>query len=969
MSLPDLGKPYDVAAFEEICTVAFDSASEYQAEAQDLLVEFKENHDSWIVCDDILSNSENEIAQFLALDILCDLIRYRWLILSDEDQLSLQDFIFSQLLKHADETEVSEDADRTVVMQFAKAAALIVFRIPENMNTLQGLATSNNRLMAMLEIIEAGLDEELWTSSDEVESVSELVAETLSSVEDSVILCQALKCVKFTSLPIMPLLNFLGSDEFTVKISCLQAILNQIENTDNIVTRDQLKEFLVVFLELLLELLPIKEEDAENYDFAPDFDIDDITKEQQKFLNVFLQVLLTTLKKVLPDIIKRHIVLDDELFFKTLWYLVYFLPNFTFLIEFWKFFWSTVFQSNNEEFSEYLKPFIRPYLNMLNDGFQEPGIYRLEIEFGQQKEVETEDTYLFDLQKETLRHLTAIFPSIILNFYFDAFEYRIDPKYAWSFSCISGILPEKQETRLLSFVLQRLLDYCEAQKHSEDRIVIAGCVLLVAVSFRSFLRRTPNFRDVVIRKIFDFFIEEKVRDMAVDIWYKLCTNGAGEFKILHLNWLKVIEDNLDETQQLRFYSGIGLVIAHRDTKDIKRGELSDLMDDHNDEFYTMVREVEDADDASDVSSNMYEALEWFLKLNISLLDGLKGDFEMQIKKIFEKCIALFEQSVYLIVQGGYHDYLWKILNLVLILFTKFISCANTSSDIYKDYFTADFLENIVDMFVQLPVELMNETFLQLIEAILTNYRRMFDRGDGLVKLKTLIMRVYDSVFEHLEVDQHEYHDLRSALYRLVNSLVRYFRKSFKLNSDNKEFVVSNYEFLYYGLGNPTMICRLACNAMYRFWNMFGQEQRLTEEEEELKAEFIVDYYFPTIERVFECLTDKLHTNYLADLSKLLFCLVKVVDEDYLFEYNGGNVNILGAFTVFLNTNFGLSLHSEEIEDFSEKFIGKNSSNLVEYFALVKEFLHTSTEYKYEDLEKKTEKIEDDDVDESEMSAL
>jgi exportin-1 len=68
--------------------------------ADKCLNEFKILPDSWLYCDFILNNSQSTYSKIIALGFLEDVIKTKWLLLSEDQRLGIRNFLIDLLIKH-----------------------------------------------------------------------------------------------------------------------------------------------------------------------------------------------------------------------------------------------------------------------------------------------------------------------------------------------------------------------------------------------------------------------------------------------------------------------------------------------------------------------------------------------------------------------------------------------------------------------------------------------------------------------------------------------------------------------------------------------------------------------------------------------------------------------------------------------------------------------------------------------------
>lgn len=71
--------------------------------ANNLLNEFKQNSEAWLVVDAILEKSQSPHSKFLALQILDEAVNTRWKVLPDEQKLGIRSCIIQLVLSMAED--------------------------------------------------------------------------------------------------------------------------------------------------------------------------------------------------------------------------------------------------------------------------------------------------------------------------------------------------------------------------------------------------------------------------------------------------------------------------------------------------------------------------------------------------------------------------------------------------------------------------------------------------------------------------------------------------------------------------------------------------------------------------------------------------------------------------------------------------------------------------------------------------
>ncbi|CAJ0566524.1 unnamed protein product, partial [Mesorhabditis spiculigera] len=118
----------------------------------------------------------------------------------------------------------------------------------------------------------------------------------------------------------------------------------------------------------------------------------------------------------------------------------------------------------------------------------------------------------------------------------------------WAVGSISGTMSEDDEKRFLVLVIRDLLGLCEQKRGKDNKAVIASNIMYVVGQYPRFLRAHWKFLKTVINKLFEFMHEthEGVQDMACDTFIKISIKCKRHFVILQLGEQQpFVEDMLD----------------------------------------------------------------------------------------------------------------------------------------------------------------------------------------------------------------------------------------------------------------------------------------------------------------------------------------------------------------------------------------------------------------------------------------
>ncbi len=98
--------PFDTTLMDRIVTCMYQgNAQEIQA-AQKILTQFQQHPNAWTKVSIILEESQNLNSKFIALQILKEVIQYRWNALPDTQRVGIKNFIIKTVIEKASNPDV-----------------------------------------------------------------------------------------------------------------------------------------------------------------------------------------------------------------------------------------------------------------------------------------------------------------------------------------------------------------------------------------------------------------------------------------------------------------------------------------------------------------------------------------------------------------------------------------------------------------------------------------------------------------------------------------------------------------------------------------------------------------------------------------------------------------------------------------------------------------------------------------------
>ncbi|KAM0679371.1 Karyopherin transporter [Binucleata daphniae] len=120
MEEEDLTQNFDIEKFTNIVSFAFDPSKPGYAQSQRQLIKFKESPNAWTHINTILTQTNDQNAHFIALQILEQAIKTRWNTFLPEQKLSLRNFIVQQILMKAKEHSTILEKFNIILVELLK---------------------------------------------------------------------------------------------------------------------------------------------------------------------------------------------------------------------------------------------------------------------------------------------------------------------------------------------------------------------------------------------------------------------------------------------------------------------------------------------------------------------------------------------------------------------------------------------------------------------------------------------------------------------------------------------------------------------------------------------------------------------------------------------------------------------------------------------------------------------------------
>lgn len=582
----EITQPYNVGLFDQVVTAAFSGTPQNIKQGQLVLAAFKQQTNSWTVVKAIIEGSTSPQAKYIALQVLEDVVLYKWKILPATDRDGMKNFI-STTVVNACQDERKMQAEKLFINKLNEVLVQIVKQewphnwknfIPEivalskqsellcrnNMKILKLLSEEvfdfSGGKMTQDKILEkkAGLQEEFAAIYQLCEFVLQkasnagLIASTLQTLQSFLHWIPAQYIFETQMLESL-IVKYLPMEQFR------NDVLRCLTEIATLTNHGYTNHLVRLFQSVMTKTMTI---------MPPNTDIPRVHRDgnddTQQFIQTFGLFLTTFLKNYLQlvevDELKQYVIqahfylvsiseVDDKELFKT-------------CLEYWDFFCQALYfsekktnellpssaglmltQGSTKRQIPYAEVLTKLRVVLISKMAKPEEVIIVEDENGQvikeyMKDVDS--IALYKSMKETLVFLTnlnaADTESIMLRklqeqTQVNGFNRNNLNTLCWAIGSISGAMDVRDEKRFLVLVIKDLLNLCENAKGKENKAVVASSIMYVVGQYPRFLLDHWKFLKTVVNKLFEFMHESfpGVQEMACETFVKLAKKCRRKF--------------------------------------------------------------------------------------------------------------------------------------------------------------------------------------------------------------------------------------------------------------------------------------------------------------------------------------------------------------------------------------------------------------------------------------------------------
>mmetsp|Transcript_26423 Transcript_26423/g.43268 ORF Transcript_26423/g.43268 Transcript_26423/m.43268 type:complete len:1071 (-) Transcript_26423:573-3785(-) len=594
----------DVGLLDQVIDTLFRASSEQErANSQNVLTQLKDHPDAWTRVDTILEYSRSSATKFFGLQILEEVIKYKWKILPPEQRNGIKSYIVQLIIKMS-----SDEAALLREKTFLGKLNLILVQVlkqewPHNWpsfipdivgssRTSETLCENNMAILRLLseevfdfsngQMTQAKIKELKTNFNNEFAQIYQLCEFILNASNRPSLLSATLKTLlRFLNwiplgyifeTPMVDLLinKFLPNPTFqNDALKCLAEIASLNIGTLYDV---HFAKLYCIFMKRLAEIIPPSISLAKAYETG--------TEDQQNFiedLSLFFTGFFKSHLNILESPEHQPTLLDGMSYLVSITE-VDEMEIFKICLEYWNHLASDLYHTE----SQYQTPqhplllgalavnglsprraLYSPILSrvrmvLISRMAKPEEVLIVEDENGEiVREVmkDSDAITLYKSMRETLIFLTHLNYEDTENIMLEKLQLQVDGQewswhnlntLCWAIGSISGAMSEDDEKRFLVTVIKDLLGMCEAKRGKDNKAVIASNIMYVVGQYPRFLRAHWKFLKTVVNKLFEFMHETHpgVQDMACDTFLKIAQKCRRKFVQLQMGESMTFADEL-----------------------------------------------------------------------------------------------------------------------------------------------------------------------------------------------------------------------------------------------------------------------------------------------------------------------------------------------------------------------------------------------------------------------------------------
>lgn len=853
----DLNIEFDVKLFDEIVSAALNPASPSKSTAENILLQFKELPGSWTKIDSILKVSTSKQSKFIALQILEETVKSKWVLFNEEMKAGLRQYVFTTVVERS-----GEQSD-IILQKFNSVLVEIVKRDwpkkwPTFINDLISVSQTTSMQVTMNSLVVLkNMNEQIFIVEDDITTTRKrllrkaLKQEYFAIFQFISMILEYSETQEMDDLLLESCLNAFKSfcksmpAEFVFSTRIVDYILGHLNSPHSIAA-----------INCLMEIIEMKKTSQESNSFERSADVIELEKQkialiQTELLGFFKMYLgkfdspgnnlkLHLAYKSMPEqermFVRKYTVIFCSLYSNWLYdlNLEQVKQGLGYLIQLSKIEDSSLFREVFPFWSKFIYEMYTEYplriptskslkrssfnfvfeaiLPILVNNMPRPvEVFILVNDLGEvvrDKKVETVEIEFYKKMKTAIFYLSYCIEDFMIDFFqkkiekfisVQTFDHAFLSKLCWSVGSIANALEETIERELLVEILKNLLSICEVRNLKDEKAIIASNIMFVIGQYYRFLKYRHDFFTVVVRKLFEFMSEthEGIKEMACDNFFKICEKCPSQFFVKKdkvFFYEHILNDLASVTINLDFY--LQRMVIEGLLIVLKNSQKKELK--YIEIIYETLTNKKILDERYITSIHTVIGDSHQLKMTVHLIESYALGFKL-VPELFHD-INVLDSFLFFYKrisnpELSYNTLVAKNLQILKTSLANFFETIITSG-----YTNTDYLNNICENVLLDYKASFDPALLSLANAIVINTKN-YDSHIEIQRLQFIISNlIAPSVPYVLKVD--EYPELSSKYLELIKSMsVKSFSVSFPLfaESPSYESIVNSIMFSLTGL--------------------------------------------------------------------------------------------------------------------------------------------------------------------------
>ena len=938
--------------------------------ARTMLAKFKEDPNSWLYADQILTTSEAPLVlKFTAIQLLQNVIKTQWGAIGPEQRAAVSNYLMNYVVNLGSDP----NTDHTILQAADLALVGLLLQVwpyeyPTFIADLINSATTSesfcyNNICIIKLLCEQALEnnEELLTYAranqleqalrGEAENVYTFLEKIMSGTEKSDLILISLATLKFFVKWINP--NYLLQSQFFQKLCNVflpqeQYVSEVLDLLSEIFGSNSLPpEFAQIVPPIFTQMVQSLNQILSRYDFN-----EFLSGEAQRFIKI-LPITLTVflvkygMKLETPQNIDTiHTVLnwlclltqiEDDDILKT-------------CCDFWLEIARRCHRERGSNLASALTEIYAPFLPKVRrciiERMQRPDeVIIVEDESGnvtREQQRSTLTLMLHSIMKECLVLLTAIDQEDTLNAIQDLiarlsnmWSPAIYNSICWSVGAITRTLDIETERGFITKLLRIQLDMCKNQNDPNIRAIIATGIMYVCSKYPRFLQKFPVFLRTVVEKLFEFMHQnvEGVKEMAVMSFKTIATgcrrqflmgdSGGEPFIIQIIQQYQEIVSDLTPDLIVIFFDALSSVVYSNSREATRLQQLNMLLAPLNQQWEELMVNFDP------VIPQIKESIILNMKCNAAIAFNMHQTFHEQFMFLFQPMMNVYSSYSNVtkeLMQINRMDEIRRIVHLkssIIEVIKNFISRTqnpHTTCPIIIE----PVVQTIFSEYEQSPPDCRTPEVLNLLSIL---FIKMHDPVAPY--LSSILGAIFSSTVNMISQNFESYMTFRQPFYDLLKILVDKYLGFLLSVPDGFDLLIKTIQW---GYKHPHIqtVCETSLDTVEILIT------KIRDTTPQLYNQFLSGYYLLIVHDMFEILTDTIHKfafeKNIVLLTKLLSIQTTHLDSQRITE---------ALLDLFPNRN------PNELFEFIKQLISL-SNDSTRFRIVIRDFLVTTRQFNIND---------------------